>query len=95
MTGLRPVLAVKILQLPSRCSTLLEKFYYMAFTMGSVYSLKQPKEMLKKGMYFELAPQRGLGPVDPACLPSHLKLLLEEDFKSLFSQNKVQFLLPG
>lgn len=86
MIGLRPGLAVKILQLSSRCSALLGMFYYMAFTMGSVYSLKQPKEMLKKGMCFELAPQEGPGPLDPACLPSHLKLLLEEDFKSLFSR---------
>lgn len=57
--GIRPGLPVKILQLLSRCSALLGMFHYMAFTVGSVYSLKQPKEMLGKGMYFELAPQGG------------------------------------
>ena len=57
--GIRPGLPVKILQLSSRCCALLGMFYYMAFTAGNVYSLKQPKEMLKKGMCFELAPQGG------------------------------------
>lgn len=59
MMEIRFGLPVKILQLWSRCCALLGMFYYMAFTVGIVCSLKQPKEMLKKGMCFELAPQGG------------------------------------
>lgn len=50
--GIRPGLPVKILKLSSRCCSLLGVFYDMAFTVGSVYSLKRQKEMLKKGMCF-------------------------------------------
>lgn len=59
-------------------------FYYMAFTVGSVHSLKQPKEKecWRKAcvLSWHLAKDKQLCPVDPSFLPLHVILLLEEDF---------------